>query len=325
MKWFNFKSSAVIIIVLLISSCIKETSYEKGANVYGISAGSLKDSLGDCKGIVIKGTYQQSNTLTDSNYIVVGVNVTQSGKYLIYSDTVNGFWFIDSGYVASGTSTLKIKGYGTPVTNTNSDFILTYQNSVCLFTVSFSSTPPLPLPVISDYFPRSIGSNWGYDVLGLDSLHTKSTTKDTILGGDSYRVFYANGSMNDTAFYRKSGDDYYRWDALDGNTGYMPLLFLKENKPTGTQWESNIANTIYSGIPTQVKMKYTLMDVNVSRTVNTNVFDSVIHVKNELQYKILGTFQTIQTINTYFAKNVGLIEFEASGLYQQKLKRWKVY
>ncbi|HMZ46865.1 MAG TPA: hypothetical protein PKG56_06695 [Chitinophagaceae bacterium] len=323
MKFTNLKYVLLFAIIILLGSCFKETSYEKGANVYGFSSGTLKDSLGDCKGIVIKGAYQAGTVLTDSNYIIVGVNITQSGKYVIYSDTVNGFWFRDSGYVAVGTNTIKIKAFGTPVSNVNADFVVTYNNSVCLFSITAGIVAPLP--IISDYFPRSIGSNWGYNVLGLDSLHTKSTPKDTILGGNSYRVFYANGSLDDTAFYRKSGGDYYRWDALDGNTGYMPLLFLKEDKPAGTQWESNIANTVYSGIPTQVKMKYTLMSVNVSRTVESNTFDSVIHVKNELQYKILGTFQTIQTMNTYFAKNVGLIEFEAAGIYQQKLRRWKVY
>ncbi|GMV78260.1 MAG: hypothetical protein AMXMBFR79_13910 [Chitinophagaceae bacterium] len=325
MKLSILKYCCYIAIAIFISSCIKETSYESGANVYGTSTGTLKDSLGNCKGIKIFGVYKKNVATTDSNYVIAGVNISKPGQYFIYSDTVNGFWFSDSGYVAPGTTTVKIKAHGKPIIATVTNFVLNYNNSACLFSVNVLGDIITPLVIYRDYFPTTIGSNWSYDVVGLDTAHTDATSKDTVLGGNTYRVFYAKGNIIDTAFYRKSGNDYYRWDALDGNTGYMPLLFLKDDKPVGTQWESTVANTIYSGIPTQVKMRYSVMEQNVTRNINGNVFDSVIHIKNELQYKIAGTFQTIQTIDSYFAKNVGLVEFNAAGIYHETIRRWKVY
>ncbi|MBX2931085.1 MAG: hypothetical protein KF781_03935 [Chitinophagaceae bacterium] len=326
MKYCNIKYALVVLVILFAaSSCIKETSYEKGANTYGLSTGTLKDSLGNCKSIVIKGAYKKSAFLTDSNYILVSVNVTIPGQYIIYSDTINGFWFADSGYVSVGASTIKVQGYGKPTLAANTNFVLNYNNSACLFSVVVNDSLTSTLPVIRDYFPTTVGSNWGYDVVGLDSVHVKATAKDTIIDGNTYRVFYSSGSLNDTSFYRKSGADYFRWSALDNNSSPMSLLFLKENQPAATQWESNVVNTFLNGVPTQVKMHYTIMSVNTNRTVNAQVFDSVIYVKNELQYKVLSSFQTIQTIHTYFAKNIGLIELEAPGVIHQTLRRWKVY
>lgn len=320
---------AIITTVVLIHACTKETSFETGKNFTSKAEGTLKDSLGNCRNIVVKGNYKVDSILRDSNYLIVQVTITASGQYLISSDTVNGFWFRDSNYVAAGTSTLKIRGYGKPILPVNTQFTLTFNNSACLFNINLSgtTTPPVITPVFRDYFPTTIGSNWGYNVAGFtDTLHVYAANKDTTISGNSYRILYgARGIIKDTAFYRKNANDYFRWDALDLNSGRMALLFLKDNQPVNTTWESTMANTIYMGLPTEVKMKYTLMNVNFTRVVNGNSFDSVIHVKNDLQYKILGTFQTIQTIHTYFAKNVGLIEFDAPGLYNQKLFRWRVY
>lgn len=326
MKYCSFKNIMVACMLLFVAACTKETSYERNANLYGPAVGTLKDSVGNCQGIIVNGTYKADTSLNDNNYLLVRVNITTPGRYTISSDTANGFWFRDSGYTTSGLQTLKIRGYGKPILPLNTDFILTYNNSACLFTVQLIAPPP-PAPIIRDYFPTTIGSNWAYNVAGFtDTLHVDASPKDTIIAGNTYRIFYGfRGTVYDTGYYRKTGGDYYRFDALNANTGRLPLLFLKDNQPILTQWDSQLANTTFNGLPTQVRMHYTLMGVNISRTVNGNVFDSVIQVKNELQYQIVGTFQTIQTINTYFAKNVGLIEFEIPGLYSQTIRRWKVY
>lgn len=317
----------VVAFACLLAACDKETSYEKGANVFGKSLGTLKDSLGNCQSIVVKGKVNADTVFTDSNYLIVKVNITTSGQYKIFSDTVNGIWFLDTGYVAAGTQTLKIRGYGKPILPINANFILSYNNSICLFTCSLTTAAPV-LPIIRDYFPTTIGSNWAYDVAGFtDTLHVSASNKDTTIAGNAHRIFYSfrGASFKDTGYYRKDVNDYYRWDKLDGNSASVALLYLKESNPILTQWNSNVVNTIVSGLPTQARMHYTLLAVNTTRTVNGNAFDSVIQVKNELQYMVLGNFQTAQSFDTYFAKNIGLIEFNIPGLYLQTIKRWKVY
>lgn len=326
MKYVRFKNFFIIGFIFLLAACVKETSYESGANLFGPSGGSLKDSLGDCKGIVVKGKYSADSVLTDSNFILIQVTITSPGNYSIYSDTANGFWFRDSGYSVAGNQTLKIRGYGKPILPLNTDFDITYNNSVCSFTVSLI-TPP-SANIYRDYFPTTVGSNWAYDIAGFaDTLHIDASNKDSIIGGNTYRVFYGfrGTTFRDTGFYRKVGNNYFRYDALDMNSGKLELLYLKDDQPILNQWISPIANTVYNSIPTEIRMSYTLLSVHQPRVVNGISFDSVIQVRNDLQYKIVGTFQTIQTFTTYFAKNVGVVELDVPGVYNQRIRRWKVY
>lgn len=313
--------------VFAFSSCIKDLSIETGKNVLGKSEGTLKDSLGDCKGITVVGKYMVDSTINaDSNYVLVNVTILKPGQYKIYSDTANGFWFWDSGYTAAGAQTIKVKAKGKPILNTNTNFQLNYNNSFCLFTVTLASN--IPAPIFRDYFPTTIGSNWGYDVAGsADTLHIESSTVDTLIGGNTYHIFNGKqGLVTNKGYYYKDGaGNYYRYDALDVNSGRMSILFLKDNQPVLTQWDSPIATTVYQSLSTEVKMHFTILAKNVTRTINGTTYDSVIQVKNEMQYKILGSFQTVETINTYYAKNIGLIDFDAPGILTYSIRRYRVY
>jgi hypothetical protein len=105
---------AIPICFFAMLACQKEYSTETGVN--STSAGTLKDSLGDCQPININGTYTESQTLTATNYVDVTVNVSAAGQYRISTDTTNGFWFIDSGFFASsGTYSVRLKGAGKPI------------------------------------------------------------------------------------------------------------------------------------------------------------------------------------------------------------------
>jgi hypothetical protein len=326
MKYVSFKPLFVIGFVLLLAACTKETSYETGANLFGMAAGTLKDSIGDCKGIVVKGKYSADTVLTDSSYILVQVSITASGNYSIYSDTVNGFWFRDSGYSVAGNRTLKIRGYGKPILPLNTDFDIFFNNSACTFTV-FLITPP-STTVFSDYFPTTVGSNWGYDIAGSpDTLHVFASNDNTTFAGNSYRVFYSHfdPTVKDTTYFRKSGNNYSRYEALDDFSNPVDLLFLKDDQPILHNWLSPIVNTTLVGVPTEVRMSNTLLSVHQPRTVNGFVFDSVIQVKSDLQYKVVGVFQNQVTYNIYYAKNVGLIEVDIPGSFSQKIRRWRVY
>ncbi len=330
MRQLTGKLLLFISIAVLVAACAKETSYESGSNVNGQSVGTLKDLLGNCQDIVVNGTYKVDTALTADNYVLVQVNVTTPGQYNIYSDTSNGFWFRDSGYTSAGLHTIKLKGYGKPIFLLNTDFIVTYNNSFCTFTVTLSGT--VATPVISDYFPTSIGSNWAYDVAGsTDTMHVDATAKDSIVTatGTSYRVFITKqaGVPTDTSIYRKdNAGNYYQYGAFDAyTTTPFEYIFLKDNQPAGTQWDSPTATTTYNGLSTEVKMHYIILAKNTSVTLNGNLIDSVIKVQNDLQYKVLGSFQTVTTGYTYFAKNIGLVDIELPGFYSQIIRRWKVY
>jgi hypothetical protein len=315
-----------ICFIFIIGGCIKEYSLERNSLTGSISLGSLKDSLGNCQGIEIKGKYYADSTLTDSNFVLVKVNITNPGKYVTGTDTSNGFWFRDSGYVIPGLQTIKLKGFGKPILPLNTAFTVNYNNTVCTFEISLAAI--LPPNIIRDYFPTEVGSNWGYNVSGSsDTLHVDATSKDSVIGGNTFRVFIGKQNLvpNDTAYYRKNSGNYYRYAALDANSPKVEILFLKDNQPILSQWESPISNTTYQGVATQVKMRFTILAMNTTVTVNGNSIDSVIKVQNDLQYKVFGVYTTAVTFNTFFAKNIGLINLDAPASFSQTIRRWKIY
>ena len=317
----------IISSIIFITSCYKDYSLERGQNNNGLSTGSLKDSLGNCQNIIIKGIYKADTLLRDSNYVLIQVNVTASGQYKISSDTANGFWFRDSGYAVTGLQRIKLRGYGKPILPLNTNFFVTYNNSFCTFTVNIIGAV-IQGPVISDYFPTSIGSNWGYDKAGsADTIHVDATAKDSIIAGNTYRVFIQkqNSFPNDTTYYRKGAGNYYGYDALDDSSAKIELLFLKDNVPVVSQWDSPIAQTTYMGLATEVRMHYTILAKNISVNLNGNMIDSVIKVQNDLQYKVFGNFTTTLSFTTFFAKNIGLVDFDVPGFDRQTIKRWKIY
>ncbi len=87
-------------MMLFISSCTKDYSYE-GGRTFMPTAGTLQDSAGNCAAIIINGSYQTNTPVNNNNFITVRVNISNPGSYIIYTDTVNGFYFRASGIAAN--------------------------------------------------------------------------------------------------------------------------------------------------------------------------------------------------------------------------------
>jgi hypothetical protein len=120
----------------LLYSCAKEYSLETG-NGQPPAKGSLYDSSGECMPISTFGTYYNGVIPgPDTCYVEISLTVTQPGYYHIVTDSANGFWFADSGYVTSaGVSTLQLKAFGKPILNVPTDFIIQFDTTVCGFTI----------------------------------------------------------------------------------------------------------------------------------------------------------------------------------------------
>lgn len=122
--------------ILLMNACQKEVSTETGDNP---SAGSLKsDVSGDCLPKTVNGTYEAGTALvTTTNTISVDVNVTKTGNFTIYTDTVNGYFFRTTGiFTTTGVSTITLKGIGTPLGAGVNNFIVHYDTSSCTVPVT---------------------------------------------------------------------------------------------------------------------------------------------------------------------------------------------
>ncbi len=121
-------------LVFIFVACSKEQSFETGFST--AAAGTLKDDSGDCDSMNVNGTYTENQNLTASNSVIVTLNITTPGTYKVSTDTVNGFSFMDSGFIASaGTYQVTMKGSGKPLMSGTSDFIVTFGTSFCNFSV----------------------------------------------------------------------------------------------------------------------------------------------------------------------------------------------
>lgn len=129
-RFLSFTSFALL---LIFASCQKEKSFELGK----ISKGSLQSSSGDCLPKLVAGIYKAGQVLTDSNYIEVTVDVTETGRYSIETDTLNGYYFKGSGNFSTvGPATVKLRGFGTPGSAATDDFAVFYDSSLCIISVT---------------------------------------------------------------------------------------------------------------------------------------------------------------------------------------------
>src|SRR5687767_10300652 len=116
--------------LLLIYSCQKEISIEIG----GTGDGTLQsDASGDCLPMTVNGAFVATTPLVaTTNTITVDVNVTTTGTYTVYTDTVNGYFFNGIGtFTTLGMNTVTLRGSGTPFAAGVDNFIVHFKNSTC--------------------------------------------------------------------------------------------------------------------------------------------------------------------------------------------------
>jgi hypothetical protein len=173
-------------IVFLFQACSKEYCYETGKGYSGVAIGTLQDSTVNCQNVFVNGNYTVDR-LNDSNYIVVTVNIISPGKYYIYTDTANGFWFADSSIVLStGTQNIKLKGYGKPILPVDANFVITFGSSACQFTIPYNTA------VIGNYCPTTAGCYCTYNDSQLnDTITTRalSVLPNVANTGQTYAIF----------------------------------------------------------------------------------------------------------------------------------------
>ena len=122
------------LLILFVVACSKEQSFETG--FASPATGTLKDTLGDCDSMKVNGVYTENQTLTASNTVTVTLNILTPGTYRVYTDTVNGFSFLDSGFFAApGTYQVTLKGRGKPILANTSNFTVTFGSSICSFSI----------------------------------------------------------------------------------------------------------------------------------------------------------------------------------------------
>jgi hypothetical protein len=320
-------------LLMFIQSCTKEMS-EETIGLRGTAEGVLTDSLGNCKNATIKGKYVIDTALTDSNYVIVAVNITVTGKYRIFSDTVNGMWFLDSGFALStGATTVKLKGKGTPLLPGSSDFIVSFGNSFCKFTVT--TLGPNNGSSTLDYLPITANGYITYDFVGVlnDTLRATISPNNfvypTVSGKTYYK--YQTAPYGGENYYAKENGTYYTlgapefeylaiYDTIVNNENIV-MPYLKDNIASTSPNASWTTDSLRAGYLTNnttmvygwARLKITILSTGGSANFLGTVYSNIIKVKREMQFKpdsggSGATFSTLLSGELSYAKGIGLVD-----------------
>lgn len=162
-----------------------------------------------------------------------------------------------------------------------------------------------------DYSRLTTGSSWTYryteGTAAPATFKLTATSKDTtVTGGRVYKVLTSSdGARN--SYLGKSGSDYYRFASFPSlGIDSFEELYLKDNVGVNGTW-SGEATIVYMSASIKGNLAYTVKGKGESRTVLTNTFNNVVHVRLDI------TLPTFANINVgggdfYYAEGVGLIE-----------------
>lgn len=236
-----------ILAALAYLSCQKEIFFDE-------SIGRLrKDSFGNCAPVSIHGNYNADTVLTNTNFVDVQVDVTLPGTYDIRSDTINGYYFIGTGTVIRGITTIRLSGKGKPLAGGNNNFTIRYGNSTCNFNVNVS-TPPIAEFTLggspSGCTPASIGGNY-IEGVSLTTDNTITVQANVIVPG-----LYSISALSNNGFlFSDSG--------VFTSTGVQNVIL----KGTGTPTRAEISNIIVSNISGNCNFPLTVLPDTAGKAI----------------------------------------------------------
>jgi hypothetical protein len=265
----------------LLVSCKKETSIENGGSVTVNATGTLKDSSGNCYPDSVAGTFYDGVTPGDTNYVQIKVNVATAGTYLITTDTVNGFYFKDSGFFTNtGLYIINLKAYGTPILQKATDFNVTFDSSVCSFTVNVQDSTGTGLGGGTTTNPNLADSAWQFS----DGTATYYGPLD-----DSYTYHYDTTFSSQTfTLWQIEGPTFYG----DSAVGFILAVPGSNTAPTaGSTYATT--STAEFGFFNSSSGAY-IYEADNTTTSNTLTFtvDSYDSVNNILSGHFSGTAKT---------------------------------
>jgi hypothetical protein len=291
---------------------------------------SLSGTPNLCTTPVIAGDYIAGVALTGSNTVQLKVNVSTAGIYNITTVVSNGIVFSGTGSLLAGTGqTITLTASGTPLVAGSTNIPVTAGTSNCNFSVTVVATPPA-----MDYFPRTAGSNWSYEIDGDpdDSALLRAIAPTATIGGNVFNVFEstndASQGFDSAGYFRKSGGNYSRFENLENYLGFdaelrAEFIFLKDDQAVGHTWYSNVNGHTgtFGGTPITIRIVFKILEKDVAKTVRGIPYTNVIAVEEKYEIKTGLTTWTDATsvfgyYKDYYARNVGWIldeSFDVSG------------
>jgi hypothetical protein len=296
---------------------------------------SLAATGNNCSNAVLEGEFVKGTALNSSNYVELVVNVTAAGDWDITTQAVNGITFSGRGtFSGTGLQSVILLASGTPTNPGSTTIPITAGTNSCSFIVPVDdATVVVPGP--GDYFPTTANSFWIYHLMDLstgdeDSIMTSSTGATVTFNQVTYSV------IQDDFFgyvYRKATGNYYRYGPvdvvglIDTTEASKEYIFLKDNVPAASTWESPTIDAVFQGTPVKYKRRFTITGKDVAITIRGKLYNNVITVKEDFMLEAAGTgFSIIETSVIGYAKGIGLIQFR-NDFYQLgvDMKRFQVF
>jgi hypothetical protein len=246
-------------LMFIFFACQKEQSFETGFTAP--ATGTLKDSSGDCDSMSVNGTYTENQSLTPANTVTVTLNITASGSYKVFTDTVNGFSFLDSGFFAApGTYQVTLKGSGKPILPITSDFTVSFRNSICNFSVDVVAATSSGAVNDADtawMFNEGTSHYQGH----VDSALVKMS------GTIPYLNIYGKPASNDTTFYVQ----------LQQTSPTPTGTYSTTNGTAVFEFKTPAGNTIYDSRQTDgSNLTFTVIAYNTTTKVLEAIFSGTV-------------------------------------------------
>jgi len=269
--------------ITVLFSCQKEMSEEVNSAL--TASGSLWDTAANCLPDSVHGTFYGGITPgSDTAYVEVQVNVTQTGSYSISSDVQDGFQFADSGFFSStGLNTIHLKPLGTPIIPTTSTFSISFDSSFCSFTVVIQDSTGTGLGGHQD--TTGTGSdfegNWQFttaDGTFSGSFDTAVIITDSAIWGTGDKMLYMNGFKTNSV---DSAIDMYVYLPTGA---IVPGTYTSQSLPPSNSCLFGfIAFDLNTGVGTPIYQALPADTNGTNLTINIISYDAVTHV-------VTGTF-----------------------------------
>jgi hypothetical protein len=173
-------------------------------------------------------------------------------------------------------------------------------------------------PSGDNYLPVTEGSTWKYSYASDGG--TTDTLVLTIVGGTEkingktyYNVMSTYRQGISQGFFYTGNHIYATRSVAIGSSVAMEFQLLNDTASVGYQWiTSPTDDGTLDGKP--VRTINTIIEKNITKTVNGKTFNNVSHTRVQLQYDAGAGFATTVTYDFYLAKDVGLIENDSNTL-----------
>lgn len=157
--------------------------------------------------------------------------------------------------------------------------------------------------VYHGYSPLSTGSTWTYDFTsnGQTRQYTITVTGDSTMNGLKYNKTSNSLASEQVSLSRRAGDTIY---SMYGSDEVTTLV----EKPVGAAW----SYTVPAPNNSLNRQEFSVEEIGLKRTVNGKEYTDVMRV--HLNTVIIYAGQELQEMGSdyYFAKNIGLIEYDAT-------------